>query len=52
MTLTHCPLCVGLALLSVARATAHLSLLALLAWRRRDQSCGCSAVTGVGLSMS
>lgn len=26
MSLTHCPLCIGLALLSVIRAAAHLSL--------------------------
>ncbi len=30
MSLTHCPLCVGLALLSVVRAAGHLSLLVLL----------------------
>jgi|LauGreDrversion4_2_1035121.scaffolds.fasta_scaffold67629_1 hypothetical protein len=27
MSLTHCPLCIGLALLSVIRAIAHLGLL-------------------------
>lgn len=27
MSLTHCPLCIGLALLSVIRAIGHLSLL-------------------------
>ena len=31
MSLTHCPLCVGLALLSIGRAVAHLTLLALMA---------------------
>ncbi len=30
MSLTHCPLCIGLAVLSVLRAAAHLALLALL----------------------
>jgi hypothetical protein len=30
MSLTHCPLCIGLAVLSVARAIAHLSLLLAL----------------------
>lgn len=29
MSLTHCPLCIGLALLSVGRALAHLTLLGL-----------------------
>jgi hypothetical protein len=29
MSLTHCPLCIGLALLSVGRAIAHLTLLGL-----------------------
>jgi len=29
MSLLHCPLCVGLALLSVARAASHLALLGL-----------------------
>jgi hypothetical protein len=33
MSLTHCPLCVGLALLSVVRASAHL----LLLWRWRGE---------------
>ena len=31
MSLTHCPLCIGLAVLSVARAIAHLTLLLQLA---------------------
>jgi len=39
MSLMHCPLCLGLAVLSVCRALAHLSLVALtplkrLAWRQ------------------
>ncbi|MFM2080717.1 MAG: hypothetical protein RLZZ219_1399 [Cyanobacteriota bacterium] len=29
MSLTHCPLCVGLAVLSVLRAGAHLLLISL-----------------------
>jgi hypothetical protein len=35
MSLTHCPLCVGLALLSVLRAGAHLLLLGL--WFHRSR---------------
>jgi hypothetical protein len=31
MSLTHCPLCVGLAVLSLVRAGAHLLLLGRLA---------------------
>jgi hypothetical protein len=31
MSLTHCPLCIGLALLSVTRAMAHLTLLLRMA---------------------
>jgi len=30
MSLTHCPLCIGLALLSISRAVAHLTLLGAL----------------------
>lgn len=58
MSLTHCPLCVGLAVLSVLRAAAHLALLALLLQRRRrsaaspDHASGRRGVTGAGLSMS
>lgn len=29
MSLTHCPLCIALALLSVTRALAHMTLLGL-----------------------
>ena len=29
MSLTHCPLCIGLAVLSVLRAACHIGLLAL-----------------------
>ncbi len=29
MSVLHCPLCIGLAVLSVGRALAHLSLVAL-----------------------
>lgn len=29
MSLTHCPLCIGLAVLSVIRAAGHISLLAV-----------------------
>ena len=36
MSLTHCPLCIGLALLSVLRAGAHLLLLGL--WFRRSRA--------------
>ena len=60
MSLTHCPLCVGLAVLSVLRAAAHLALLALLLPQRRrrprpaspDHASGRRGVTGAGLSMS
>ena len=34
MSLLHCPLCIGLAVLSVGRAMAHLSLLAMTPLRR------------------
>ena len=34
MSLMHCPLCVGLAVLSVGRALAHLSLVALTPLRK------------------
>lgn len=34
MSLMHCPLCVGLAVLSVARALAHLSMGWWLGWGR------------------
>ena len=33
MSLLHCPLCIGLAVLSVGRGLAH----AALAWQLRDQ---------------
>ena len=37
MTLTHCPLCLGLALLSAFRTTAHLVMIFQLERRNADQ---------------
>ena len=34
MSLMHCPLCLGLAVLSVCRALAHLSLVAITPLKR------------------
>ncbi|WP_413429668.1 hypothetical protein [Synechococcus sp. Cu2B8-bc1011] len=38
MTLTHCPLCIGLALLSAIRFTAHLVMIAQLERRTAEKS--------------
>ena len=41
MSVMHCPLCIGLAVLSVGRAMAHLSLVALMMlpkWRAHRES--------------
>lgn len=43
MSLTHCPLCIGLAMLSVLRAAAHLALLALLQRPQLRQPSGSAA---------
>lgn len=32
MSVMHCPLCIGLAVLSIGRAMAHLNLVALMVW--------------------
>lgn len=37
MTLTHCPLCIGLALLSAVRTTAHLVMMVQLERRTAEQ---------------
>ncbi len=37
MTLTHCPLCIGLAVLSAIRMTAHLVMIAQLERRTAMQ---------------
>jgi hypothetical protein len=40
MSILHCPLCIGLALLSIGRAISHLSLVAFMAvpkgWVKRE----------------
>lgn len=37
MTLTHCPLCIGLALLSAIRTTAHIVMVAQLERRSAEK---------------
>ncbi len=44
MTLMHCPLCIGLAVLSVIRAASHLVLVTL----RLGEAAGSGALARVG----
>jgi len=43
MSVMHCPLCIGLAVLSIGRAMAHLNLVALMVlpnWHANRESSG------------
>lgn len=48
MNLMHCPLCLGLAMLSVLRAMAHLGLTAALLATPRSEFSGLDLCRGAG----